>query len=496
METNDLSRTKTTKKKRRTWTTWVGIILLLMIATVGIATLTNFIQEKRHQEATVSVKVNSEQIDSGIYLQTESKESDTFTSFVTYPYTKLENIDIPIYEWVQKQEQMFYDEMETIETMIGDTFHSHFSLYTDIEKINEDLFQIKLTSEQLVEENNQYEEVHTFMIDVANEKIILLDEIIDSEDHGKEGLFSFIYEYLQAENLDDMTEEEILKENVQNKLHWLFDEENLILFFNPGDLGKNEELIELYIPLIDIYKRINENYKSIILSEALEREIGRIEEEEQNEGQSDEEDPLEKMGSKKLVALTFDDGPHENVTKRVLKTLEEYNAKATFFMLGKNAESLPEIARQVANEGHEIANHSISHANLNASGADRIHEEMVESLHQIENATGVRPHLFRPPYGNYNDTVLNKANETNQKLIMWSVDTRDWESRNANSVYQMVQSYTQPGSIILMHDIHPTTADALPQIMEYLSEQGYEFVTVSELLPYINGSGIGPYNGN
>src|SRR5690625_7555403 len=143
----------------------------------------------------------------------------------------------------------------------------------------------------------------------------------------------------------------------------------------------------------------------------LEEEERKKQEEEEQKGQSDtsqnNEEPPANMGGKKYVALTFDDGPHGVVTQRVLKTLREYNAKATFFMLGQNAANFPDIVKQVANEGHEIANHSISHANLNAVGGDRIRQEMVDSLNQIENAGGVKPKLFRPPYGNYNDTVLN-----------------------------------------------------------------------------------------
>src|SRR5690625_1679133 len=535
MGDNHLSRTKSTRNKKLKWPSWVAIILLLIVVTVGIAKFTTFIQESRHEEAAaVTVKVNSEQIESGVYLQTESKEAETFTSFVTYPYTKIEDIDVPIYEWVQNQEQKFYNEMETVESMLGESLHSHFSMDTNVEKVNDNIYQLKLTSEQLVEEDNSYEELHTFIIDLENEKIISLNDMFHTDKFGEEGLYYLIQKQLKEENLDKAIDKENLNNNINNEnYYWLFNHENLTIYFNPGGIGENEEIIHLSIPLISIYKQINKYYESIIISEELKDEIAKVEkeeekrfeeerkkeeeeqkrleeeerkkqeEEEQNDeqkGQSDtsqnNEEPTANMGAKKYVALTFDDVTHEVVTQRVLKTLREYNAKATFFMLGQNAANFPDIVKQVANEGHEIANHSISHANLNAVGADRIRQEMVDSLNQIENAGGVKPKLFRPPYGNYNDTVLNIAKETNQKVIMWSVDTRDWESRNANSVYEMVKAYTRPGSIVLMHDIHPTTADALPQIMEYLSSQGYEFVTVSQLLPYISGSGIGPYNGN
>src|SRR5699024_6159507 len=193
---------------------------------------------------------------------------------------------------------------------------------------------------------------------------------------------------------------------------------------------------------------------------------------------------------------TFDDGPASETTERILQTLKEYDAKATFFMLGDNAANLPDIAKKVADAGHEIANHSISHPDLSQMSLDSVREQLTKSKQQIEDATGKSTIYFRPPYGSYNDNVLEIARETNQKVMLWSVDTRDWESRNPAAINEVVRTYTRPGAILLMHDIHSTTADALPEMLEYLSGQGYEFVTLSELLPYIDGEGVGPYTGN
>src|SRR5699024_7139275 len=117
------------------------------------------------------------------------------------------------------------------------------------------------------------------------------------------------------------------------------------------------------------------------------------------------------------------------------------------------AQLYPEIARQVAEEGHEIANHSVSHVNLNAVNNSRISSEILDSQQQIEEVTGITPATFRPPYGEYNDKVLKIADETNISVIMWSVDTLDWKTKSKNSIYQTVKNQASPGSIILMHDI-------------------------------------------
>src|SRR5690625_5076913 len=136
------SRVNTNRKKRLKWPIWIGILILLVSITFGIAKLTNFIQDRREQEAAVTVKVNSEQIEANIFLQTESKEGELFTSFVTFPYTKIESIDVTIYDWVQEQEDKFHKELEQIEDIIGETFAAHFSLDTEVTKVNETFYQL------------------------------------------------------------------------------------------------------------------------------------------------------------------------------------------------------------------------------------------------------------------------------------------------------------------------------------------------------------------
>src|SRR5699024_7468534 len=117
------------------------------------------------------------------------------------------------------------------------------------------------------------------------------------------------------------------------------------------------------------------------------------------------------------------------------------------------------------------------------------------SKQQIETITGETPTLFRPPYGSKNYIVDNIAAETDQSIALWSIDTYDWQHKNPSATFEKIKNNVKPGSIILMNDIHNETTDALSNIIQYLDQQDYEFVTVSELLPYIQGEGIGPYYG-
>lgn len=187
--------------------------------------------------------------------------------------------------------------------------------------------------------------------------------------------------------------------------------------------------------------------------------------------------------SAKRVALTFDDGPHPVYTPRVIQTLKNENVKATFFMLGLMVEQNPEVARLVASSGFEIGNHSHSHKRLTQFDADGMRREMIGTAELIETVTGVKPHLFRPPYGSANRQVYEMGADAETVLCFWSVDPEDWTTKaNATKIVEAVMSNVKPGDIILLHDIHARTVEALPTLISRLKEEGYELVTVTELL--------------
>lgn len=180
----------------------------------------------------------------------------------------------------------------------------------------------------------------------------------------------------------------------------------------------------------------------------------------------------------KVVALTFDDGPNPSSTTRILDTLKQYNAKATFFVLGSAVVGNEAILKREVAEGHEIGNHTWSHPSLPSLSVNDIKWQMDETTKVITAATGKPVKFMRPPYGATNATVQATVG---YPQILWDVDTLDWKNRNTQSILANVQSQVRPGAVILMHDIHGTTADALPAVLDYLVSQGYQFVTLSEL---------------
>ncbi len=189
------------------------------------------------------------------------------------------------------------------------------------------------------------------------------------------------------------------------------------------------------------------------------------------------------------IALTFDDGPHPVHTPKLLDILKARGVKATFYVIGRSVETYPDIARRIVAEGHEIANHTWSHPSLSKLGAASVKREMDRTTEVIRSVTGVTPKTMRPPYGATNARLNKRLDEEfGMKVIMWSVDPLDWKYRNASRVTSEILNNTQPGGIVLAHDIHPSTVDAMPATIEGLKAKGFRFVTVTELLAMERGA--------
>ena len=183
----------------------------------------------------------------------------------------------------------------------------------------------------------------------------------------------------------------------------------------------------------------------------------------------------------KVIALTFDDGPGPH-TAHLLDILDQYGAKATFFLIGSKVSGQASIVRSIQARGHQLGNHSWSHPELPKLPGDQIASEIDRTNDAIKQATGVTPAILRPPYGAVNGVVLEQLRLRGMSSILWSVDTRDWADRNSDIVCSRAVAGAQPGAIILMHDIHQTSVGAVPCILSALKQQGYSFVTVQGLL--------------
>lgn len=183
------------------------------------------------------------------------------------------------------------------------------------------------------------------------------------------------------------------------------------------------------------------------------------------------------------IAMTFDDGPSPANTPKLLDLLKKKGLKATFFVIGENAAQYPDIMKRIVAEGHEIADHSWSHPDFSKMSDEAVRSQIEKTQKAILDSTGMKATLLRPPYGSITSRQRQWLHDDfGFKIILWDVDPLDWKYRNSGRVGQEIVKNTVNGSIILAHDIHPTTVAAMPQTFDELLAKGFKFVTVSELL--------------
>lgn len=192
---------------------------------------------------------------------------------------------------------------------------------------------------------------------------------------------------------------------------------------------------------------------------------------------------VDTKGEKK-ISLTFDAAWGDEDAEQILETLNKYNVKATFFMVGDWIRKYPELVKKISVEGHDIGNHSNKHPHVNAMNKEAIIEDIKLAHKEIEEVTGQKCYLYRPPYGEYNNTVLEAAEACGYLTIQWDVDSIDWKGYEADKIVDKVLKHKnlREGSIILLHNGAKHTAEALPIIIQGLIDKGYQIVPISELI--------------
>ncbi|MEJ8776446.1 polysaccharide deacetylase family protein [Pseudogracilibacillus sp. ICA-222130] len=466
--------------KNLTWP--IVLVIISVILTVGVVFSGIILMEieKVTSAKAVTMDVEKEEIDDQLILETKMKEAELYTSKITQPVINKKTIDGQIERWIRQHEDDFMEEMLVLmeeKRTLEEGENNHLVISTDYYKANEDIYTFLLKG-SFVKNDKEIDSFQQFFtVNIKEDKFVSLHDVVEMN----EPLKNLIKKEINKQDFEvDEKDFEMLTNNEEN-IQWALTEDSILFFYEKETIGNNEEEVEVAIPYVDAYKSLTEAYYALLITDEMQQIIDSA--------------PRELDPNGKYIALTFDDGPDEQVTPRILETLDEFDAKATFYMLGRNASRYPHIAEMVAQDGHEIANHSITHPNLNAITAQAIKDEISLSQQQIKDATGIAPTSFRPPYGEYNNMVLEQAKQTDQIVTMWTIDTLDWQSKNTNAILHNVSMSTN-GDIVLMHDIHPTTADALPTVMKYLQDQGFEFITVSEMIQLEeNHIEVGPYYG-
>ncbi len=184
----------------------------------------------------------------------------------------------------------------------------------------------------------------------------------------------------------------------------------------------------------------------------------------------------------KKISFSFDAAWGADDTQILIDTFAKYNIKVTFFVVGEWVDKFPEMVKALHNAGHEIQNHSNSHPHLTNLSKKEIVEEITDCNSKIKAITGVQPTLMRPPYGDYDNKVIEATESLGMRTIQWSVDSLDWKDLSANEIENRVKSAIQPGGIVLFHNAAKHTPQALVPLIEALLAEGYEFVPISQLI--------------
>ena len=302
----------------------------------------------------------------------------------------------------------------------------------------------------------------TFVADTVNGKIVKIDEVLK---YGK-----------RAEIENRLIEEfEIDHERNPGDLLqcWVIAENSLKVILPRGEFLAMSEGTKLFT--------FTKEETAELLKGGNADESLTVNQNQEQETVIEETEKVDIDITKPMIALTFDDGPSAH-TQRLLDIFKKYDGKGTFFVIGNTLDNRQETLKRIAVEGHEIGNHSWNHRQFTSISIDEVKDQIMMTRAKIFDITGVDCTIVRPPYGACNDEIRALGKEIGVSFVNWSVDTLDWKSKNADAVYNEIMKDAADGHIILCHDLHKTTVDAMEKAIPALIEEGYQLVTVSELL--------------
>lgn len=396
-----------------------------------------------------------------------------------YPVFGKDNIDALNKELVTQYIKKFKNELsnnsfddEDYKYELSIDYEAH-SAPNNIISIN---FDITENSSYLAHPN---EKIVTKTYDLSKDKELELDNIMKGEylkfiSKVSEKYFTSNETY--KDNIDSSLFEEGIYPSKENYSNFILKEDKFVFIFPKYQLfSGNFGMTSVEIAYSDLKDYIKPNLFKVFTSEEGSSEIDI----DLDKAMPDITIPNRVVDpNKPMIALTFDDGPNKRTTIPILDALKEHDGVATFFVLGNRISNNVDILERMLEEGNEIGNHSYSHKELTKISSEELIEQIINTQNAIIDSTGIEPKLMRPTYGSYND---NLKSQVNMPLILWSIDTLDWKSRNSKKVRDHVVGNVKDGDIILMHDIYDSTAEAVKLLVPELTNMGYQLVTVSEL---------------
>ena len=381
---------------------------------------------------------------------------------INYPKSGISILDRKI----KVQVDQIYDEfMENYGVINTKTESSELNIDYHYDLVSKRYINIVLekfiSSNRLAHPINQ---IYTYVFDSKEKRFLGLEDFITQTELDRitpKIQTQLLKQY--PECFDIKTINQKLTPTFKSFSNFTFNDEDLYFYFNQNEISDGScGIIDISIPLDHINLKIDdlELGTETPIETKVTKEISKI------------IDP-----NKKMIAITFDDGPSK-YTKDILKILSKYNASATFFVLGNKVEVYDETAREIIKQGSEIGNHSYNHKWLIKLKSEEFIDQVNQTQTIVKRITGYTPRVLRPTYGSVNNTIRKN---TNLDIVLWNIDTLDWKIKDPKRIASRVVGKVDDGDIVLMHDTHKQTLEALKIILPKLKEEGYQFVTVSEL---------------
>ncbi len=396
-------------------------------------------------------------------------ESNEFYDIkIDYDKTGIKSLDEKIANFVKNKEKSFIDIVDTS----GNIQTSKYNLIINTNTSNyNDVISVHALSYAYTGGAHYTREDASLVYDKLNKKYLTFLDILDKDfEEIKPLILEAVYDY--AKENDIILNEEWVLEGTsyseENYQHFSLNEDGLNITFPPYQIASwADGEININIPYEKLKGILKEDYLQKDSSTSIDTII--------EPGDRD----LEQFKDKKLIAFTFDDGPNNKTTSRLLDGLGEYNAKVTFFVLGSRVENNKEVLKKAYEEGNQIGSHTYNHLNLFLLNDEEILSEVNATNSVVEEVIGVRPNLLRPPYGNINDHIKSLAN---MHIINWDVDTEDWKLKDRNLIKDKILADAHDGAIVLLHDIYTESVEGALLAMKELEKENYAFVTIEEMV--------------
>ena len=449
-------------------------VLILVVLSVGLYLVVDFIITKGDDKLAIpELEANSREFGE----QTEIDLDEAGYRFHKHTLSSSDFIDKDVNTLVEEETELLIKDAASKGTL-KETERAAYINAIDTVKINDSLVSVKMTSlSKKAKEENYVRNVHMFNYNLTAKKKVTLDDLFSAgyKDELK-GSYSdnYLLAHTKIEFYGKDSSTTVPYSNLKNYLKSnLLTSENLEISQSEYTSLTAKNTTEEASGKKD--KKTEAATKSAKTTEATEAKTEKTT--ESATANPSDKKKKQKEGTK-VVAFTFDDGPHKTNTDKILDILGKYGAHATFFMQGQNASYYPDVVKRIYESGNELGNHTWDHKNLKNISEAEIQSEVNDAADMIESITGVRPKVVRPPYGGYNDTVKALVKEP---LIRWSVDSLDWQSRDPDQIVPLVMEEAEDGDIILFHDVHETTTPAIERLVPALQKEGFQIVSVSEL---------------